>query len=100
MELLQPSTAVAGAALFALLYSALARLWSARRSPLRNIMDRHPLPHEQEAQLQVGTQCEKAPLWMFLQLLQDVLAHASWLWCCGASASCARASVRRPVPCI
>lgn len=54
VELLQPSTALAGLALFALLYAALARLWSARRSPLRHILDRHPLPHEEEAQLQAS----------------------------------------------
>ena len=57
VELLQPSTALAGLALFALLYSALARLWSARRSPLRQILDRHPLPHEEESRLQASPSC-------------------------------------------
>ncbi|CAK0787945.1 hypothetical protein CVIRNUC_011167 [Coccomyxa viridis] len=52
VELLQPSTALAGLALFALLYCALARLWSTRRSPLKQILDRHPLPHEEESRLQ------------------------------------------------
>ncbi len=54
VELLQPSTALAGLALFALLYSALARMWSARRAPLKQILDKHPLPHEEEAQLQAS----------------------------------------------
>ncbi|CAL8467263.1 g6799 [Coccomyxa elongata] len=39
VELLQPSSAVAGAALFALLYSALARAWTARRPlPVRQLL--------------------------------------------------------------
>ncbi len=54
VELLQPSTALAGLALFALLYSALARMWSARRAPLKQILEKHPLPHEEEAQLQAS----------------------------------------------
>ena len=54
VELLQPSTALAGLALFALLYCALARLWSTRRSPLKQILDRHPLPHEEESRLQAS----------------------------------------------
>ena len=57
MELLQPSTALAGLALFALLYCALARLWSTRRSPLKQILDRHPLPHEEESRLQASPSC-------------------------------------------
>ncbi|BDA40448.1 hypothetical protein COCOBI_01-1010 [Coccomyxa sp. Obi] len=40
VELLQPSSAVAGAALFALLYSALARAWSARRPLPRRVAGR------------------------------------------------------------
>jgi len=55
VELLQPSTALAGLALFALLYFALARMWSDRRAPIRQIMEKHPLPHEEEAQLQVSS---------------------------------------------
>ena len=54
VELLQPSTALAGLALFALLYSALARMWSARRAPIKQILEKHPLPHEEEAQLQAS----------------------------------------------
>ena len=58
VELLQPSTALAGLALFALLYCALARLWSTRRSPLKQILDRHPLPHEEESRLQASFSCK------------------------------------------
>ena len=58
VELLQPSTALAGLALFALLYCALARLWSTRRSPLKQILDRHPLPHEEESRLQASPSCK------------------------------------------
>ena len=39
VELLQPSSAAAGAALFALLYSALSRVWSSRRPTMRQILD-------------------------------------------------------------
>lgn len=39
VELLQPSSAAAGAALFALLYSALSRAWSSRRPTMRQILD-------------------------------------------------------------
>ena len=62
VELLQPSTALAGLALFALLYCALARLWSTRRSPLKQILDRHPLPHEEESRLQASTSCRASML--------------------------------------
>ena len=58
VELLQPSTALAGLALFALLYCALARLWSTRRSPLKQILDKHPLPHEEESRLQASASCK------------------------------------------
>ena len=62
VELLQPSTALAGLALFALLYSALARTWSARRAPLKQILDKHPLPHEEEAQLQASFLATTSPV--------------------------------------
>ena len=62
VELLQPSTALAGLALFALLYSALARTWSARRAPLKQILDKHPLPHEEEAQLQASFPATTSPV--------------------------------------
>ncbi|EIE26867.1 hypothetical protein COCSUDRAFT_59374 [Coccomyxa subellipsoidea C-169] len=39
VDLLQPSSALAGAALFALLYSALARAWSQRRPTVREMLD-------------------------------------------------------------
>ncbi len=39
VDLLQPSSALAGAALFALLYSALARAWSQRRPTVRHIFN-------------------------------------------------------------
>ena len=92
MELLQPSTALAGLALFALLYCALARLWSTRRSPLKQILDRHPLPHEEESRLQASLSCKAIRLRGCF--LTDTCAGAQWAMALAEAVTIARMANR------